>query len=54
MYIHDLPNIIKPLIYASLFADNAKLLYYFKPTESYLPLKCALDEFSEWMKRWEL
>ena len=51
MYINDLPNIIKSLIYATLFADDAKLLYYFKPTESYLPLKCALDEFSDCMKR---
>ena len=47
-------NIIKPPIYASLFADDAKLLYSFKPTESCLPLQCALDELSDWMKRWEL
>ena len=32
IYINDLPNIIKPPIYASLFADDAKLLYSFKPT----------------------
>ena len=37
-----------------LSADYAKLLYYFKPTESGLPLHCALDELSDWMKRWEL
>ena len=54
IYINDLPNIIKPPIYASLFADDAKILYSFKPTESCLPLQCALDELSDWMKRWEL
>ena len=54
IYINDLPNIIKPPIYASLFADDAKLLYSFKPTESCLPLQCALDELSDWMKIWEL
>ena len=54
IYINDLPNIIKPPIYASLFADDAKLLYSFKPTESWLPLQWALDELSDWMKRWEL
>ena len=43
IYINDLPNIIKPPIYAHVFAGDAKLLYYFKPTESYLPLQCALD-----------
>ena len=32
IYINDLSNIIKPHIYASLFADDAKLLYSFKPT----------------------
>ena len=54
MYINNLPNIIKPPIYASLSVDDTKLLYYFKPTESCLPLQCALDELSDWMKRWEL
>ena len=38
IYINDLPNIIKPPIYASIFVDDAKLLYYVKPTESCLHL----------------
>ena len=31
IYINDLLNIIIPPIYASLFSDDAKLLYSFKP-----------------------
>ena len=54
IYINDVSNIIKPPIYATLFADDAKLLYSFKPTESCLPLQCAIDELSDWMKRWKL
>ena len=50
IYINDLPNSIKTHIYASLFTDDAKIVYSFKPTESYLPLQCAIDEFSDWMK----
>ena len=46
--------IIKPPICASLFSDDAILIYSFKPTESWLPLKYALDELSDWMKIWEL
>ena len=43
IYINYLHNSIKPPIYASLVADDAKLLYSFKPTESSLPLQCDLD-----------
>ena len=54
IYINYLLNIIKPPIYASLFADDSKLLYSFKPIESCLPLQCALDKLNDWMKIWEL
>ena len=35
-------------------ANDANILYSFKPTESCLPLQCAIYELSDWLKIWEL